>query len=252
MTRTKLGLLGLCAVALGLMTFGATGAQAEGTWLILDGKGGVKTNLPAIVEFEKDKNSEGVERYTLHTEILKIKVLFLCTNVAAVNAMIFGAGAIGEKEGVEKNSKVLFSGCITELNGKASPECTPKDPTDGEGFIVTKAGHGLVVLHELAADKVRDDIVIMLPDEGETFAVLSFGASCVIGTSVPVIGKLALKDSENMALVHLVKHLFAAFTPLTELFVISKTAEHATTFSGAAWAKLGGAHTGLAYSISNL
>jgi len=239
--------LGLCAV-FGLIAFSVTGAQAEGTWLILNAKGEIKTGteLPAIVEFEKDSSV-----LTLHTEILKIKVLFLCTEVKTVNAKIFGAGAIGKGAGEEKESKVLFSGCSTDLNGAASPECTPKDPTDGQGFIITKPGHGLVGLHELA-DKTKDDVVIMLPDEGETFATISLPSGCPLGTSLPVLGKLALKDSENQALTHLVKHLFAAFNSLTELWVVSKTAEHATTISGSAWAKLGGVHTGLAYAISGV
>lgn len=248
MIRAKRSLLGLCATALGLLMFSAV-AQAEGTWLILNGKGEIKTGseLPAIVELEKDSST-----LILHTEILKIKVLFLCTEVKAVNAKIFGEGAIGNGPGEEKGSKVLFSGCTTDLNGSASPECTPKDPTDGQGFIVTKFGHGLVSLHELSTDKVKDDIVILLPDEGETFATISLPGACPIGTSVPVIGKLALKDCENLALTHLVKHLFEAFNPLSELWVISKTTEHKTTVSGSAWGKLGGEHAGLKYSISNL
>ncbi len=188
---------------------------------------------------------------TLHTEILKLKVLFLCTEVKAVNAKIFGAGAIGKGPGEEKESKVLFSGCTTDLNGVAEPKCTPTDPTDGSGFIVTSAGHGLVGLHELA-DKTKDDVVIMSPDAGETFASISLPSGCPLGTSLPVLGKLALKDSENQALTHLVKHLFATFNALTELWVVSKTAEHATTISGSAWAKLGGEHKGLAYAISGI
>jgi hypothetical protein len=248
MTRTKLGLLGLCAMALGLMVFSAM-AQAEGTWLILNGKGEVKTGseLPATVELEKDSST-----LILHAEILKIKVLFLCTNVSAINAKIFGPGAIGKGPGEEKESKVVFSGCITDLNGAESPECIPTDPASGKGFIVTRFGHGLVALHELTTDKVKDDIVILLPDEGETFATIGLPAACPIGTSIPVIGKLALKDCENLALTHLVKHLFESFNPLSELWVVSKTEEHKTTVLGSAWGKLGGEHTGLKYSISNL
>jgi hypothetical protein len=247
MTRTKLGLLGLCAVVFGLMAFNATGAQAEGVWLILDPiTHQVLTKLPAIVQLSKDKSLEGIEHYVLHSEILKIKTLFLCTEVKAVNAMIFGAGAIGEKEGVEKNSKVLFSGCTTELNGKAAPECTPTDPVDGKGFIVTKPGHALAALHN------GTDIIIVLPDEGETFATIVLPKECPIGTSVPVIGKLALQDCENMALTHLVKHLVEMFPALTELFTISKTAEHAATLLGSAWALLVGEHKDFEWSLSGV
>lgn len=245
MTRSKLGLLGLCAMVLGLMAFVTTSAQATAgsTWLILNSSGQVKkaSELPAIVELEKDSSV-----YVLHSEILKIKVLFLCTNLKAVNAQLLAEGSIGEKPGTVKNSKVLFSGCSTDLNGAAAPECTPKDPTDGEGFIVTKFGHALAVL-----GAAGEDLTKILPDEGETFATIVLPAACPIGTSVPVIGKLNLKDCENLALTHLVKHLVEQ-GPGTELFTISKTAEHAATLLGSAWAKLGGPHAGLAWSVSNL
>jgi hypothetical protein len=255
MTRTKLGLLGLCAVVFGLMAFSATGAQAEGTWLILNAEGKVKTGveLPATLELEKDKSLEGLEHYILHTEILKIKVLFLCKEIKLDNAIIYGAGAIGQAVNEEKGSIVLFTKCVTLLNGAEAPECTPKDPTLGEGGISTKTGHALAVLHELTADKVKDDIINVLPDnESKEFAKIILPAACPIGTSVPVFGELALQDCEKMALVHLIKHLVEPFEPLTKLFVISNTAEHAATLLGSAWAKLGGLHAGLKWSISNL
>jgi hypothetical protein len=256
MTRTKLGLLGICAMALGLMAFSASGAQAEGTWLILNSEGKVKTGveLPAILELEKDSAV-----YVLHSEILKIKVLFLCTGIRAVNAKIFGAGAIGKGPGEEKESKLLFSGCVVDLNGVTEPKCIPTDPVDGAGFIVTEFLHALAVLHELTGG-TKDDIVLVEPDvAGGPFATFKLPAGCVIGTSVPVSGKLTLKDCENLAkpceslaLTHLVKHLVEPFLPLTRLWAISDTPEHAATLLGSAWAKLGGAHAGLAWSISGL
>jgi hypothetical protein len=254
MTRTKLGLLGLCAMVLGLMAFSATGAQAAGTWLILNSEGKVKTGveLPAVLELEKDKNKEGVEHYILHTEILKIKVLFLCSGIKAVNAKIFGAGAIGKGPGEEKESKILFSGCITLLNGVAEPKCLPTDPIDGADFIVTEFLHGLAALHELT-DKTKDDIVLIEPDKfGGPLVVIHFSAGCVIGISVPVFGKFAPLDCENLSLTHLAKHLWEPFLPLTRLWAISDTPEHAATILGSVWAKLGGEHAGLLWSISGL
>ncbi len=68
MTRTRLGLLGLCAMVFGLMAFGATGAQAEvgAKWLILtleESKTGAE--LHASVKLKTDV--DGV----LHSEILE-------------------------------------------------------------------------------------------------------------------------------------------------------------------------------------
>jgi hypothetical protein len=243
MTRAKLGLLGLCAVGLGLLVF-STAAQATtgAKWLILNGKGEIKegSTLHASLQFEKDT------AMTMHTEILKIKVLFLCTEIKIVNAKLLANGSVGKEEGAVSGSKVLFSGCTTDLNGTASPECTPADPEDGKGFVVTKPGHALATLHE------GKDIIIVLPDSGSTFGTVVLPAGCPIGTSIPVIGKLALQDCENLALTHLIKHLFEGFDPLTKLFSISETAEHATTINGSAWALLTGEHAGLKFSLSNL
>jgi hypothetical protein len=246
MNRTKLGLLGLCAVALGLLAFSAAAQATTGSkWLILNGKGELKegSTLHAALQFKKDTTM------VMHTEILKIKVLFLCTEIKAVNALLQKDGTVAKEfnaEGKPVGSKVLFSGCTTDLNGAASPECTPSDPEDGKGFVVTKLGHALATLHE------GKDIVIVLPDSGTTFGTIVLPAGCPIGTSIPVIGQLALQDCENLALTHLVEHLFEGFDPLTKLFSISETAEHATTILGSAWAFLTGEHVGLKFSLSNL
>ena len=247
MTHTKLGLLGLCAVMLGLMAF-STAAQATtgSKWLILTSGGVLKegSTLHASVGLEKDTST-----LVLHSEILKIEVLFVCTEVKAVEAKLLANGSIGKEEGVVSGSKVLFSGCTTELNLKPAPECTPTDPTDGAGFIVTKPGHALLVLGASAEDlvKILPDVIAMEPE----FARIILPAPCPIGTSVPVIGKLNLKDCQGMALTHLVKHLVEE-GPGSGLFTISLTAEHAAKLLGSAWAFLvnSGAevHEGLKWS----
>jgi hypothetical protein len=239
-------------MVLGLMAFGTVGAQAEvgAKWLILNKAGEVKqgSTLHASVQLKTDVNG------VLHSEILKIKTLFLCTTIEAVNAKLQEEGIIGNevitnastklKEG--RGSKVKFSGCTTDLNGTTTPACIPTDPVGGAGTIITNLGHALLKLHE------GSDIVKILPDEGETFATISTGPAtgneCPIGTKVPVIGSLALKDCENLALTHLVEHLVEQFTPLTKLWTISKTVEHEASLLGSAWARLTGEHEGLKWS----
>lgn len=254
MTRTKLGLLGLCAMVFGLMAFGTSGAQAEvgAKWLILAADGTTKTGatLHASVGLEVEKNALGEPiPLVLHSEILKFKVLFLCTEAIADEAKLLKDGTIGKEEGVPTGSKILFGGCTTDLNGSPAPECTPEDPLAGKGKISTQPGHALLVLHELSGG-VKDDLTEIIPDAGlgGTFAKIVLPAPCPIGTSVPVIGKFFLKDCEGLALTHLVKHLVEE-GPLSELFTISKTAEHAAKLLGSAWAFLTGAeHKGLAWS----
>jgi hypothetical protein len=252
MTRSRLGLLGLCAMVLGLMAFGAAGAQAEvgAKWLILPSVGGVKTGAELHASVNLKTDVPGV----LHSEILKIKVLFLCSTIEAINAKLQEEGIIGEtvvtnettklKEG--RGSKVKFSGCKTDLNGVESPACIPTDPVGGVGTIITKFGHALLKLHE------GNDITKILPDTGKEFAAIKTGPAvgneCPIGTNVPVIGSLALKDCENLALTHLIEHLVEQFTPLTQLWTISETVEHQATLLGSAWAFLTGEHVNLKWS----
>ena len=248
MTRTRLGLLGLCAMVLGLMAFGAAGAQAEvgAKWQILTSGGVLKTGaeLHAEVGLKKDT------LLVLHSEILHIKVLFLCEKIEALNAKLQEEGIIGNevvtnaglKEG--RGSQVKFIECETELNGVPTPACVPTDPVGGTGTIITKPGHALLKLHE------GSDIVKILPDTGEEFALIKTGPvvgnECAIGNSVPVKGTLALKDCKGEGRVHMVEHLVEQFTPLTKLFVISNTLEHTASLLGSAWAFLKGVgHAGL-------
>lgn len=239
MTRTKQGLLGICVVVLGLVAFSTPAQATTGSkWLILDSSGQLKdgSTLPASIQLEKDSPT-----LIIHSEILKIKVLLLCANLQAVNAKLLANGSIGREPGVVSGSKLLFSGCTIDLNGSPAPECTPSDPEDGKGFVVSKPLHALL---ELVAGS---DVLKVIPDSGNTFGTQVLPAGCPIGTSIPLIGKLTLKESENLALSHLVKHLLEA-GPETKLFMISETAEHAATLLGSAWAYLGGAHVGLRFS----
>jgi hypothetical protein len=222
----------------GLMAF-STSAQATAgaKWLILNAKSELKegSTLHAAVGLKNDGAT-----LVLHSEILHIKTLFLCTELKTVNAKLLAEGSIGESAGNVKGSKVLFSGCTTDLNGAAAPECTPEDPTDGKGFIVTKPGHALIVL-----GTAGEDLVKIIPDAvaaDPVFATIVLPAACPIGTSVPVVGTLNLKDCstrnakgecENKFLTHLAEHLVEE-GPGSTLATISLTPEHVATLLGGA------------------
>jgi hypothetical protein len=254
MIRSRFGLLGLCAIVLGLMAFGTTAAQAEplARWLILKSDGTLLPDSGLAVPVELEKETTGI----LHTKIAGVAVLFECEKIAAVNANLLAHGSVGEKLVKEKvgekeiergtASKIKFSGCITKLNGTASKPCEPNNSGTEPGVIVTNPGHALIELHE-KADKTKVEFVHILPDTGETFATIKTSEECSIGASVPVIGKAYLEDCEGKFLTHLVKHLTQVSTELTELWTISKTAEHVATILGSAWALLGGEHKGLAW-----
>lgn len=236
MSRPRFALLGICAAALGVLAFGTAGAQAEigAQWLFAERFGSnLVPFLPAFIRLETDVP------IFLHTEILKIKVLFTCTTTTAENAELKANGSIGE------GAKIKYSGCTTQLNGVTASECEPK--AGGEkGVIRTNGLHALMRLHELAGG-VRDDLILVLPDSGELITTIELPAECPIGTKVPILGTFTLKDCENLILTHLVKHLLE-IGPLDSLWSISKTSEHAVGFLGSWWAKLIGAHEGLKWS----
>jgi hypothetical protein len=225
-------------MVLGLMTFSATTAQAEvgAKWLILTAGGVVKTGseLPAEI------NTEAEGTWILHSEVAKVKVLVECTGQSLTGSPKLGAN------GSISSFQIKFSGCIIKLNGVTSGPCKPKAGGTEEGVIKTLPLHGLVVLHELSGG-VKDDIILVLPVSGAIWHD-EIGEECSIGENILLIGKLAFKDCENLALTHLVKHLLEIFAPLTKVFLISETPEHTATILGSWWAFLTGAHAGLKWS----
>ena len=233
MTRPKLGLLGICVMALGLI-FSASATQAEtgAKWLFAEK--GAGSGLVAFLEANGSAEIETTN--VLHTKISGINVLGECPIIHVTYTLTGG-----------KVTHILatYLKCVIKLNGAPASECEPI--AEGiKGAIKLKPSHGLIVLHELSGG-IKDDIVSILPDSGETFATIEMGALCPIGTKVPIIGKATVKDCQNLALTHLVKHL-VELGPLTELFTISKTAEHIATVLGSSWTFLTGTHEGLKFS----
>jgi hypothetical protein len=230
----------------GLTAFSATAAQASvgARWLVLE-SAGVLWSEAKVNEGKASIVAEADTTVIKHTKIAGVAILYECKKLAAVNAFLLVNGSIGESPGNVKGSKLKLSECITKLNGVTSTACEPFVGTE-KGVVTTNPGHGLLVLHELAGG-VKDDLIQFLPDSGETFFTIRTGEECSIGENIPVIGKLYFKDCQNLALTHLAKHLLEV-GPLTELWVISKTAEHVATLLGSAWASLSGPGTGKLWS----
>jgi len=87
---------------------------------------------------------------------------------------------------------------------------------------------------------------LLEPSEGTFFMTLETGEECAIGEKIPILGKLYIKDCENRFEKHQVIHLIEE-GPLSEMWVISKTAEHKVKLDGSALVSLTGAHAGLAW-----
>jgi hypothetical protein len=229
----------------GLMAFSASAqASAGAKWLVLE-SAGVLWSEAKVNEGKASILGEAETIGVLHTKIAGVAVLIECKKLATEKAFLLANGSIGESAGNVKGSKIKFSECITRLNTVHSIPC---DPIDGAqiGVILTLPLHALLELHELAGG-VKDDILRVLPDTGEVLADIEMSEECSIGPKIPIIGKATLKDCQNLALTHLVKHLME-IGPLTELWAISKTAEHVVTLLGSGWAFLGGAGAGKLFS----
>jgi len=215
---------------LGLMAFSASGAQAEvGANWMMNGSNITSALLPSL-NLALENNSA-----SLLTIIAGANVKYTCTGAELVEAKL-------ETEGKLTNGgKVKFTGCETFLNGALSAVCVPKTAGQPNGTIVSNAGKGLMVLHE------GQPVTRIEPSVGEIFATILEGEECSLPEMVPVKGKLFIKDCKNEGKVELVTHLIEQ-GPLTHLFVISDTAEHAANIDGSANVTLTGAHVGAKFS----
>jgi hypothetical protein len=240
--RLKLRALGLCALALGLMTFaaGATRAETGAKWNVVNTKGElveVKAGglLPTIGLTEVEAGE------TLLTEVSKIKVEKRCTGYELIGAKLEGEGKVGN------GAKARFTGCKLFLKGVETKACTPHSPGSPEGTLESSNGKGLLVLHKLASG-VLDPIVRVEPVVGELFMTVILGkegeSECAIGEKIPIIGKFTIKDSQNELTTEKAVHLVSEGL-LTEVWLISKTAEHVIRFDGSAIGELAGEHKGL-------
>ena len=237
MMRSRLGLraIGLCLALAGLMAVGASSAQAEvgSYWLVKGVK--VITLLPEVTgELE---NKHGV----MLGEIGGQGIHTLCT------ALTFVAGSHLLAEG-GLLGKLLFSGCLLlklKVLGGATEVLTACTPAGGH--MTTELTKGLIVLHKLGDGKLHS-IIVLEPNAGTTFGVISSGEECALGEKITFSGKLALKDCKEAFLTDQVTHLFEEFAPLTELFINGNKANKAI-IDGSVNVKLVGAvHAGLTWA----
>jgi hypothetical protein len=228
MKRMGLKLFSLCVLALGLVAFSATAAQAEGTWM-------VKTvDLTTIAKNKQisGKFETGTDG-TLLANLGLNKVNFLCTSTELLNAFLEPEGKISENN---KNAKVDFSGCTTIINGTTAPKCIPLDGIN-PGVILTEEGYALLQLHTLKDGVTKDAVTVITPNNaGKVFAVIHMGEACAIGEEVKVFGSLALVDvgGNTGTLEEKQIHVVQEFKELTELKVANSTSSGTATLDGKA------------------
>jgi len=221
MLRSKLSLLGVCAIVFGVMALSASSAQASlFTWLYLLGSGETKEvsgTEKLVLEGKID-----TPHITLLTHEVGIKFGVSCTNFELVGINL-------ETEGkLTPGGKVKFTGCEAYGKGVLEEPLGCKVHSSGQpvGTVLTGEGKGELLLHTIEPG-VTELVTKLEPKVGEIFATF-LTEGCVIPESNPVKGKLFLKDCELHAEVHQIKHLIVQ-GPLTSMWVGSDTAEHLET-----------------------
>jgi hypothetical protein len=239
MKRAGLKLFSLCVLALGLVAFSASAAQAAGTWMVN------KVDLTTTAQ-----NKELVGKLDENHGILLAKlglneVEVLCTALELLNTKLEPAGAISE---ANKNAKADFSGCVTLINKKVAEKCVPVDGTT-KGVILTEEWYALLTLHELknAEGKLigTDGVTVITPAVGTLLAIIHLGKGCAAGLELKVFGSLALSDvgvalNADELEVERANHLAAEFKPLTDLTVANEESKSKATLDGMADITLSG------------
>jgi hypothetical protein len=212
MTRTRLMLLGLCAIVVGMMSMSAGAAQgATLSWLILNAAKTTETELKAQVVGEKDS-----EHLSLEGEVAGLKLVVTCTNFTLSNTCIEPVGKV-------TGGKIVFTGCGLYLKAplvEPLTKCTIKSAGQPTGTIETAEGKGELQLHEISATE-KEVVLRIEPKVGGlegTLAVLKpESPECEYPEQIVLHGALYLKDCQKAFLKLQVNHLVEDLKKLTSL-----------------------------------
>jgi hypothetical protein len=183
-------LLGVLVVAISLVAFSASIAQAEVAWLVLKvPTGGLYSG--AEIEANKEKFEASLENATvaLLSEVGITKIAITCTATELVDALLNATG------GLKEGAKAKFTGCKFFSGGTnglqtEQTKCQPKTNGGPLGTVETLPFHALVKSHELKSGE-KDDTLLVLPDNAEERVIsLELGASCAFGEELPTFGLL--------------------------------------------------------------
>ena len=242
-TRPGLKTLGLSVLMIGVMAIGTAGvAQAEvgACWSLINPANGKLECFPSNLE---PKVEIALEERTGTLLIENTNLEILC----AKGALVTAGGTLGP-EGTVLLGKVLFSECIGLERGpplgqlKILSACTPTDPKDGFGTVVTENILGLIVLH-------NGEPVLLLKDDSalnENLATIFMSSECPVGDEIIIKGELILQDTRGKTAfeTHATSHLIQEFTGLQLMKVGTKKA----TLDGTAIISLVAPHNALKWA----
>ena len=245
-SKPKVGALGLCVLAVGVMAFGTSAAQAAPPEWMVAGKNinsTENTNLEPAAGIEKlemeNSKKEIEEGISLLVKVGTTHIEILCTKASLINLKLL-------TEGKSTEGNITFSGCSTFLNGTKSAVCMPSSAA-GKGTIVTEKGRrliGLLVLGDGTKHKVLFIHSSVKNGKGEElFAKFTLGEECALGENVEVTGVLNAIDANGKQEVEEVTHLIVE-GPGSSLKALNNPAK----LVGGMIMKLTGAHEGLKWS----
>jgi hypothetical protein len=197
------------------------GSETPGKWTV---GGKDAKELSASIQVTKITSA----KLTLKTKIGGAEVKLNTTTTPTLN----GVKLTGEGKFITGGT-ATFKGVTTELNGKASPVCALLGTAGNDstlGIVTTNKVKAELALHESTG------VIEVKPETGNIFGVLFFGGLCALPEEVPMITRtnglgLVLTDSLGIG-NELVEHEFTELPALTELWVISATAEHKKEVEG--------------------
>ena len=247
MIRSKQGVLGLCAMALGVIAVSATSAQAAFSWLVLDssksvatevvltGEGG--TNLLAALTGEPDSAD-----LSLLTELNGLEIAVTCTNFTLLNFSLEAHGKLST------GGRTIFTGCDAYKGGILGTNlgCVVKSPGAPDGTIETNELKGELALHAGA------EVVVKILALGTDIATLRF-EECELTEVNPLRGVIYINDGLAQATTHATRHLIEQHA-LTRIYLGSHNEKKLskTKFDGSAWVELTGTHDNLDWSAMDM
>ena len=247
MTRSRhaLKLLGICALALGLMGIAASAASAAPPeWMVNNQNLTTSELLPVVQVKEIEKLANGERHAALLATLLGANIEILCEEAKLINIHLLPGGLLS-------HGKVHFNKCKTYINGEESEACAPYTESEGKIFpelIETRKGEGEIVLHT-----GEEAVALLWPlEKTGAFVVILLGEECAAGEELPVVGMLTLKDCNGKFEDEKVEHLIEETLKSTEggegLYVFNKAEGHEATLDGSAWVGLVEEHENLTWS----
>jgi hypothetical protein len=233
MSRSKLGLLGLCTLVLGTMAISTSSAQAAFSWLIWNTLGENPKDLKATVFGETDNTD-----LTLLTKLVGLTTSITCSGFKFIGLNIEVGGTL------TTGFKVKYTGCEAYEKGVLGTplKCHVFSLGKENGTIETNALKGALALHTLAGGGT--EVLVKIEPVEEEALVTILTEECILPEANPLNGVLYIKDCEKKALTNSIKHLIEQ-GPLTSLYVGADTKEHLeTNLDGSVRALLLGDHPG--------